>query len=43
MDGLLSDPNACLESIIDNPQAGSAYARAYFTYDQGQWSVAADP
>lgn len=43
IDGLLSDPKACLENIIDNPQGGSAYARAYFTYDQGQWTVAAEP
>lgn len=43
VDGLLSDPKSCLESIIQDPQAGTGYARAYFTYDQGRWTVAAEP
>ncbi len=43
IDGILSDPKACLESIIENPQVGTGYARAYFTYDQDRWTVAAEP
>ncbi len=43
IDGILSDPKACLESMVKDPQAGTGYARAYFTYDQGRWTVAAEP
>jgi hypothetical protein len=43
IDGILSDPKACLEQILKDPQAGTGYARAYFTYDQGRWTVAAEP